>query len=119
MILDDTRHDSVAAFIFFGCIVSNNFPLDVDEPNLCNNAEIASWAMSMATNAAATILIAYRTWYEYLASGSNALSHPFNHTRQHRQSIKKTLGSTDKVTGAERILWLLVESGLIYFVLWV
>ncbi|ETW82539.1 hypothetical protein HETIRDRAFT_426177 [Heterobasidion irregulare TC 32-1] len=90
----------VAAFIFFGCIVSSDFPLDVDEPNLCNNAEIASWAMSMATNAAATILIAYRTW-------------------QHRQSIKKILGSTDKVTGAERILWLLVESGLIYFVLWV
>lgn len=90
----------VAAFTFFGCIVSNDFPLDVDEPNLCNNVEIASWAMSMATNAAATSLIAYKAW-------------------QHRQSIKKTLGSTDKVTGAEQILWLLIESGLIYFILWV
>lgn len=65
VILNDTRHDTVAAFTFFGCIVSSDFPLDVDEPKLCNNAEIASWAMSMATNAAATILIAYRTWYEY------------------------------------------------------
>lgn len=65
LILNDTRHDTVAAFTFFGCIISNDFPLDVDEPKLCNNAEIASWAMSMATNAAATILIAYRTWYEY------------------------------------------------------
>jgi len=55
----------------------------------------AALSLSLATNAVTTLLIAYKLW-------------------AHRKLIVKNLGLSSRVSPAQRILILLVESGIIY-----
>lgn len=57
-----------------------------------------SWALSLATNMVATSLIAYKAW-------------------KHQKSIRSNLGSLKRPTKIQKILALLVGSGLLYCIL--
>lgn len=59
-----------------------------------------SWALSLATNMVATSLIAYKAW-------------------KHQKSIRSNLGSLKRPTKIQKILALLVGSGLLYCILWI
>jgi len=87
---------TVMFFFFVGCIVHNDMDLIFGEPAVCNNAQLSTFFLSLATNALATALIAVKAW-------------------QHR----KLIGATHKKrTQSEKVLLLLIESGLLFFLIW-
>ncbi|KAF7363722.1 hypothetical protein MSAN_01030000 [Mycena sanguinolenta] len=67
----------------------------------CGNSSLISWAFSLATNVLCTILIGVKAW-------------------KHRQITRElqTEGTAHKYRGTGFILSVLVESGLIYCLLW-
>ncbi|KAI0310838.1 hypothetical protein OF83DRAFT_1069892 [Amylostereum chailletii] len=73
-------------------IVLGNF----DHPAFCKNMQTVSYSSAVATTAAATLLIGYKTW-------------------EHRQRIRKDLTSAAPRTRVEKIMVILVESGVLYF----
>jgi len=87
---------TVMSFFFVGCIVHNNMDFIFGEPAVCNHAQFSTFFLSLATNALATGLIAYKAW-------------------QHRKIISAT---HKKRTQSEKIMLLLIESGLLYFLIW-
>lgn len=88
------------SFVFLGCAVQHHSEFSAEMPALCLNVNLASYVLSMAANGLATCLIAWKTW-------------------QHRRLIKASFGDTARRTRVEKVLVLLVESGAIYFALWV
>ncbi|KAJ6465699.1 hypothetical protein C8R45DRAFT_1079716 [Mycena sanguinolenta] len=67
---------------------------------VCAHAELISWAFSLGTNAACTVLIGYKAW-------------------QHRRSMKalNIVGNPRRLS-TDKVLSLLVESGFIYCLFW-
>ncbi|KAJ7161137.1 hypothetical protein C8R46DRAFT_1353761 [Mycena filopes] len=65
---------------------------------VCAHAELISWAFSLVTNAACTILIGFKAW-------------------QHRRAMR-ALQINSRRMSTERVLSLLVESGFIYCLFW-
>ncbi|KAI0706674.1 hypothetical protein C8Q76DRAFT_629595, partial [Earliella scabrosa] len=61
---------------------------------------LAASVLSLVTNTAATTLIAYKAW-------------------SHRQLVRSHLRVGNKRTRVEKVLALLVESGICYCILWV
>ncbi|ETW83624.1 hypothetical protein HETIRDRAFT_241657, partial [Heterobasidion irregulare TC 32-1] len=59
-----------------------------------------SWLTAFMTNVVVTSLVAYKAW-------------------KHRQFIKSQFGSGSKRTNTEKILILLIESGVLYCLVWV
>ncbi|KAJ7029265.1 hypothetical protein C8F04DRAFT_1103632 [Mycena alexandri] len=81
------------------------YAIDIHQlPNLSSSSRVCEpnlpWTFSLVTNITCTILIAYRAW-------------------QHRRTMK-TLGIVGHSRGmsADKVLSILVESGLIYCLLW-
>ncbi|EPS93963.1 hypothetical protein FOMPIDRAFT_1135145 [Fomitopsis schrenkii] len=70
---------------------------DFDNPPFCKNVQLSSYVTTLATTAVATLMICYKTWeYRHVIGG-----------QMHRINNRKTR--------VERILALLIESGVIYF----
>ena len=57
------RRDTATSVAYVGCTARNGFPHPDANPPGCNDLYLASLCASMATNAAATVLIAWRAWY--------------------------------------------------------
>lgn len=77
-----------------------------------------SWALSLATNMVATSLIAYKAWSVlHVRSLKRSMFRCL--TRKHQKSIRSNLGSLKRPTKIQKILALLVGSGLLYCILWV
>ncbi|ETW80414.1 hypothetical protein HETIRDRAFT_452014 [Heterobasidion irregulare TC 32-1] len=91
---------ALAAFALLGCGAKAHFGRVADAPALCHNSEVTSWVLSIAANVIATGIIGYKAW-------------------EYRQFIRKSLGSKSRRTQIEKVLALLVDSGAVYFVLWV
>ncbi|KAF5359425.1 hypothetical protein D9756_003649 [Leucocoprinus leucothites] len=96
----------VAAFFELGCDVKVGWAIESHNPSAgsvgfetCANADTASFTLSYVTNIICTSLILYRTW-------------------MFRRSMVEYLGSAHRRTQVEKILTLLVESGVIYLVLY-
>ncbi|ETW83470.1 hypothetical protein HETIRDRAFT_458772 [Heterobasidion irregulare TC 32-1] len=85
---------------YVGCTARNGFPHPDANPPGCNDLYLASLCASMATNAAATVLIAWRAW-------------------MHRRYLKEMLGASTGKTRVQKVLVLLVESGAIYLAVWI
>lgn len=79
---------------------------------LVNNVFTARIALSLATNAIATLLIAYKLWYV----GGPALARMFLSYphRTHRKFVINNLGMAQRQSKVEKVLVLLVESGVLY-----
>ncbi|RDB30455.1 hypothetical protein Hypma_007109 [Hypsizygus marmoreus] len=77
----------------FEATVSGENPYSV-----INNLRTVSLALSLATNALATLMIAYKLW-------------------QHRTFLTEMLGSNRPRSRAQNVLIMLVESGVLYFIL--
>ncbi|ETW76290.1 hypothetical protein HETIRDRAFT_480361 [Heterobasidion irregulare TC 32-1] len=64
-------------------------------PNALNKVRTSSWALSLATNTVATSLIGYKAW-------------------SHRRFLKANLSHGSRKTKVEKVLAILVETGLFY-----
>ncbi|KAF7321221.1 hypothetical protein HMN09_00211100 [Mycena chlorophos] len=95
------------AFTDIACLTGNNFSAQSSVAGggaICTNAELISWAISLGTNAACTLLIGFKAW-------------------NHRRIMKDALGDLKPVRdpsrmSVDRTLSLLVESGFIYCLFW-
>ncbi|KAI0310773.1 hypothetical protein OF83DRAFT_1252351, partial [Amylostereum chailletii] len=65
-------------------------------PALCRNMQETSYAATVATTAVATFLIGYKTW-------------------QYRRSIQSSIDESVPKTRVEKVMIILVESGVLYF----
>ena len=77
--------------------------------------ETASFALSIATNAVTTMMIAYKLWY--VPVGGNHWIQWLTLKlccRSHRTFIVNTLGLSGRKSPVQTVLVLLVESGLVY-----
>ncbi|KAF9257624.1 hypothetical protein L218DRAFT_1005980 [Marasmius fiardii PR-910] len=92
---------AVCSLAFLGCFAQHDWPALY--PETCNSIVISAYALSMATNVSATILIGYKFW-SYRQTVGDYLQE-FNIARRQAR--------------AEKILILLLESGIIYSVLWI
>ncbi|PFH48791.1 hypothetical protein AMATHDRAFT_149081 [Amanita thiersii Skay4041] len=95
-----------AAFYELGCDIKTGWAILDSDPSAgsvgrasCANADLSSFTLSYATNVFCTGLIFWKTW-------------------QFRQSMKRFLGSARRMTQAERILVLLIESGFLYLAIY-
>ncbi|KAL0570894.1 hypothetical protein V5O48_011060, partial [Marasmius crinis-equi] len=80
-----------------GCVVQHNWPLA--NPPTCNALIISAYSLSMATNLSGTFVIGYKVWL-------------------YRKDIGAYLSKYKQPARAETILILLLETGIIYSVLW-
>jgi len=64
-------------------------------PPFCKNVQFASYVTSLATTTVATAMICYKTWL-------------------YRRSVRKYLDSTTSRTRVEKVMIILVESGILY-----
>ncbi|KAG6865315.1 hypothetical protein C0991_003619 [Blastosporella zonata] len=91
----------VSALILTFCVVHLGTEIvdgSFQSPAFCKNVQTASYSMATVTTAVATILIAWKTW-------------------EYRQSIKPMVSvlTPGRTTRAERVMILLIESGVLYF----
>ncbi|KAJ8090472.1 hypothetical protein PM082_019070 [Marasmius tenuissimus] len=89
---------AASAASFFGCFVHYNWPLDM--PPTCNALNISTYVLSMATNVASTTAIGYKVWVQ-------------------RSAFKRYFATSRHGLGMEKILVLLMESGMVYTTLWI
>ncbi|KAJ8092310.1 hypothetical protein PM082_023913 [Marasmius tenuissimus] len=82
---------------FFGCFAQNNWP--VVNPETCNSLIMSGYSLSLVTNIAGTIAIGVQVWL-------------------YKKNIRVYL-TTYKGGHTEKILVLLLESGVIYSLVWV
>ncbi|KAG7090486.1 hypothetical protein E1B28_009600 [Marasmius oreades] len=88
------------SFAFLGCFAQNDWP--IVNPDTCNSIEISAFSLSIATNTSATIIIGYKFW-------------------RYRQAVGRFLSTcyANRQPRVGKILILLLESGIIYSVLWI
>ncbi len=80
-----------------------------------NNAFVkASAILSLATNALATVLIAYKAWCVLRRLSPFAVLMTIVPTREHKQLVKKLFSAAGTKSRVLNALALLVESGSIY-----
>ncbi|KAK1230545.1 hypothetical protein PQX77_006362, partial [Marasmius sp. AFHP31] len=89
---------AVSTLSFIGCFVHHKWPLVM--PPACNAFNNSIYVLSVATNIASTAAIGYKVWVQ-------------------RSAFKKYLVTSRYGIGMERILVLLMDSGLIYTTLWI
>ncbi|KAG7090537.1 hypothetical protein E1B28_009646 [Marasmius oreades] len=89
---------TACSFAFLGCFVQNDWP--IGNPDTCNLLKISAFSLSMATNMAGTLAISCTLW-------------------SYRQALAKYLGNCRSQTQTEKVLVLLLESGIIYSILWI
>ncbi|KAF9062205.1 hypothetical protein BDP27DRAFT_1406327 [Rhodocollybia butyracea] len=87
------------AFFYLGCMGLNDWRILENQAQVCANGQLAGYALSITTNSVATFLVAYKAWV-------------------HRKSMEGLLGARIRKSRAANILTLLIESGLIYLVIW-
>ena len=71
------------------------------------------------TNVVVTLLVACKAWCGLLSSNHRVILTFKCITRKHRQFINSQFGSGRKRTNTENILILLIESGVLYCLVWV
>ncbi|KAK1222918.1 hypothetical protein PQX77_014195 [Marasmius sp. AFHP31] len=86
------------SFAWIGCFVDAGMPTEI--PETCYKINTATYILTMLTNIAGTSVIGYTTWC-------------------YRKAISKYLNSCRHQTRAEKVLVLLVESGVLYTSLWI
>ncbi|EIM91554.1 uncharacterized protein STEHIDRAFT_108082 [Stereum hirsutum FP-91666 SS1] len=90
----------VAIIVSIICEVSQGYPLFITfDPDMATNGLFASWVLSLATNIAATCIIRFKAW-------------------NHRKFVSANLTQRDGKLKSERILAVIVESGLLYCIFW-
>ncbi|KAE9398509.1 hypothetical protein BT96DRAFT_33261 [Gymnopus androsaceus JB14] len=87
---------TVLVSIFVGCLGVHDWAYIAGEPETCYKSYLGVFFLSLSTNLMATTLIATRAW-------------------MHHRLLLRSSGQKSTVT---RILILLVESGLIYLLIW-
>ncbi|KAG7087411.1 hypothetical protein E1B28_013379 [Marasmius oreades] len=86
------------AFSYVACNVEENYPSKLSPS--CKARYTTTYALSMLTNVAGTAVIGYQTW-------------------SYRRAVKKYLQNCRHQARAEKILVILLESGVIYTTLWI
>ncbi|KAL0571675.1 hypothetical protein V5O48_010276, partial [Marasmius crinis-equi] len=89
---------TVCSLGFFGCYARDDWL--VINPDTCNSLEISALSLSMATNILGTIIVGHKVW-------------------SYRRDIAVFLSKSKQKTQVEKVLILLLESGIVYSVLWV
>ncbi|KZV63927.1 hypothetical protein PENSPDRAFT_757585 [Peniophora sp. CONT] len=69
---------------------------DFLNPPFCVNIQLAAYSMTLATTAVATAMICWKTWV-------------------YRRTISSSFRSTNKKTRAEKIMAIMIESGVLFF----
>ncbi|KAJ8090449.1 hypothetical protein PM082_019047 [Marasmius tenuissimus] len=88
---------TVNSFAWVGCFVDAGMPTVI--PETCKKFNMAANILPLLTNIAGTSVIAYTTW-------------------RHRKAISEYLTNCPR-TRAEKVMVLLVESGVLYISLWI
>jgi len=70
---------------------------DFVNPPFCKNVQLSSYVTALIRTAVATLMICYKTW-------------------QYRRRVSTYLHSTTRKTRAEKVMTILVESGVLYFI---
>ncbi|KAL0567582.1 hypothetical protein V5O48_014411 [Marasmius crinis-equi] len=89
---------TVCSLGFFGCYAQYEWP--VVNPETCSSLEISAFSLSMATNILGTIIVGHKVW-------------------SYRRDIAVFLSKNKHKTQAEKVLVLVLESGIVYSVLWI
>ena len=85
-------------------------------PVFCRNIQTASYSTTLATTGVATILIGYKTWYVPGADARPGIVHIDDDglSREYRQTHLEAFGKMSRQTRTQKIMLMLVESGVIY-----
>lgn len=111
---------------FVGCIIHEDFPTEV--ATICTDMEIAAVSFSILTNIAATGSIGYVAWYTFFLALITTINGMADFQtcvmswwyRRHRKLLKAALTDTPhRRNKIEKVLWSIVESGVVYVVVWV
>ncbi|KAF9257905.1 hypothetical protein L218DRAFT_1005605 [Marasmius fiardii PR-910] len=89
---------TACSFAYLGCYAQSNWLAYA--PDTCTSIKISALSLSMVTNIAGVLVIGYRLWL-------------------YRQAVGKYLEGCKQQTRVEKILVLLLETGVIYSLLWV
>ncbi|KAL0060117.1 hypothetical protein AAF712_013089 [Marasmius tenuissimus] len=89
---------TATSFAWVGCFVDAGMPTMI--PETCKKINTATYILSMLTNIAGTSVIGYTTWC-------------------YRKAISKYLNNCRHQARAEKVMVLLVESGVLYTSLWI
>lgn len=82
-------------------------------------SQLTSWAFELATNIVATSLIGYKTWYIVKFRTRSWSSLSTWHNRTYRRFIRQNIIGKNRKTSIQKILAILVESGILYCFVWV
>ncbi|EIM89807.1 uncharacterized protein STEHIDRAFT_137465 [Stereum hirsutum FP-91666 SS1] len=96
---------TVTAFVYVGCVADNDWNY-LKRPASCQNMETASFYLSLAINGLATFAIAFKAW-QFRKDIRNFNPGPGRSNERAR-----------RWTFSERIILLLIESGMIYLAIW-
>ncbi|KAG7090417.1 hypothetical protein E1B28_009536 [Marasmius oreades] len=86
------------AFSWVGCMVKEHMPVSFSAE--CKNRNTATFILSMVTNVAGTVVIGYQTWL-------------------YRRSFKQYMNNHERQGRAEKIMVMLLESGIVYTTFWI
>ncbi|KAH9895616.1 hypothetical protein C8Q73DRAFT_444097 [Cubamyces lactineus] len=90
-------------------------------PAFCRNIQTASYSTTLATTGVATILIGYKTWYVPGPGARLGIVHVDDDglSREYRQTHLEAFGKMSRQTRTQKIMLMLVESGVIYMLFFV
>ena len=91
---------------------------DFDNPPFCKHVQLSMYCTTLATTGVATFLICYKTWSVILHRSSIFDPELVLH-RYYRRTIGRHLRSSSTKTRGEKIMIILVESGILYFLFFV
>lgn len=102
----------VSTIVFFAFSYgSSTLAVAVSNSDLIGHWITARYALSIGTNVVTTMLIAYKFWYVNLTDAHTHTSDLF--VRTHRKTIKQV----EKQSTVLNVLFLMIESGIVYALL--
>ena len=89
-----------------------------DNPPFCKHVQLSMYCTTLATTGVATFLICYKTWSAIYTDQSYSILIVVS-CRHYRRTIGRHLQSSSTKTRGEKIMIILVESGILYFLFFV
>ncbi|KAH9841697.1 uncharacterized protein C8Q71DRAFT_344369 [Rhodofomes roseus] len=96
-------------------VVQNPGAGDFTNPPFCRNVQLSSYVTTLATTAVATLMICYKTWCGVRSLSELSVTQ-YGLYREYRHTIGAQVNRMrSRKTRVERIMTILVESGILYF----
>jgi hypothetical protein len=115
--VSDQSSGNALSYAILSVLYQNGIATSTQVFKALDNMPTATLALSLGSNASATFLIAYKAWCVCIVPGVIMIWCNRLHCRKHKHAIAAVSVKHYTRTNSERILALLVESGLFYCVI--